>query len=163
MDTEYLDQATVEVDQTSELIKSVNHTGVTLEDINRDPSYFDVHYGKLEQLRVEGNIKEIMTHNDPLSQVNRIIFQELKFFSYSLTTVELSNLHNDNQSENSSQDSGIHRVEPHFVEGYTKANGTEVQGYWRDGDGDTSVNRTAEEGGGYNRSNPDGNPDNNLR
>ncbi|WP_139193786.1 hypothetical protein [Anaerobacillus alkalidiazotrophicus] len=62
-----------------------------------------------------------------------------------------------------SGDPGTHFVEPHYVEGYVKANGTEVSGYWRDGDGDTSVNRTVEDGGGYMRSNPDGDPSNNLK
>lgn len=42
-------------------------------------------------------------------------------------------------------------VSPHYVEGYTKSNGTEVDGYWRDGDGDTSVDLSKEDGGGYFR------------
>jgi hypothetical protein len=37
-----------------------------------------------------------------------------------------------------------------------------VEGYWRDGDGNTTVDRSVEQGGGYERSNPDGNPTNNL-
>lgn len=40
-------------------------------------------------------------------------------------------------------------VNPHYVEGYTNQNGTEVEGYWRDGDGDTSIDLSKEEGGGY--------------
>lgn len=48
-----------------------------------------------------------------------------------------------------------HGVAPHYVEGYYRADGTYVEGYWRDGDGDTSVNHTAEQGGGWNQSNPD--------
>ena len=55
-----------------------------------------------------------------------------------------------------------HFVEPHEVEGYEKEDGTFVEGYWRDGDGDTSHDRTLEEGGGYEQSNPDGDPTNNL-
>ncbi|MFH5186282.1 hypothetical protein ACHHV8_28660 [Paenibacillus sp. TAB 01] len=43
-----------------------------------------------------------------------------------------------------------------------KRMGTFVEGYWRDGDGDTSHDRTLEEGGGYEQSNPDGDPANNL-
>lgn len=43
-------------------------------------------------------------------------------------------------------------VTPHWVDGYTKADGTNVDGYWRDGDGDTSVNLNEDEGGGYLRS-----------
>ncbi|MBT2756721.1 hypothetical protein J7E71_12220 [Mesobacillus foraminis] len=48
-----------------------------------------------------------------------------------------------------------HFVKAHWVDGYTRADGTYVEGYWRDGDGDTSVNRSVEQGGGWNQSNPD--------
>lgn len=57
---------------------------------------------------------------------------------------------------------GLHHVDPHMVSGYVTANGTEVADYWRDGDGDTSVDRSLEQGGGYWRTNPDGDPTNNL-
>jgi len=46
----------------------------------------------------------------------------------------------------------VHHVEPHYVEGYYRADGTYVEGYMRDG----------EDGNGYLRSNPDGDPSNNL-
>lgn len=59
-------------------------------------------------------------------------------------------------------DPGTHYVDPHYVSGYERADGTVVDGYWRDGDGDTSVNLSKEDGGGYERSNPDGDPTNNL-
>lgn len=55
-----------------------------------------------------------------------------------------------------------HFVEPHSVDGYTRADGTYVDGYFRDGDGNTDVNRAKEAGGGYFRSNPDDTRDNNL-
>lgn len=42
-------------------------------------------------------------------------------------------------------------VSPHEVDSYTRADGTVVEGYWRDGDGNTSINLTEEEGGGYFR------------
>ncbi|WJY26434.1 hypothetical protein [Sporosarcina trichiuri] len=42
-----------------------------------------------------------------------------------------------------------HFVHPHEVSGYERQDGTYVEGYYRDGDGDTSVNRTVEQGGGY--------------
>jgi hypothetical protein len=58
---------------------------------------------------------------------------------------------------------GIHHVEAHWVEGYVKADGTVVEGYWRDGDGNPATNLSSEQGGGYIRSNPDGNPFNNLK
>lgn len=51
---------------------------------------------------------------------------------------------------------GNHFIEPHSR---TLSDGNVI---WVDGDGDTSINRTVEEGGGYLRSNPDGNPHNNL-
>ncbi|GAA4830427.1 hypothetical protein GCM10023310_04360 [Paenibacillus vulneris] len=49
-----------------------------------------------------------------------------------------------------SSEAGIHHVDPHEVSGYTRADGTEVEPYHRGGDE------------GYDRTNPDGNPDNNL-
>ncbi|UYZ21764.1 hypothetical protein [Mesobacillus jeotgali] len=56
----------------------------------------------------------------------------------------------------------IHFVQPHHVDGYFRQDGTYVEGYYRDGDGNTNLNRPLEAGGGYVRSNPDGNPFNNL-
>lgn len=47
-----------------------------------------------------------------------------------------------------------HFVKPHEVEGYFKGDGTYVEGYYRDGDDNTDVNRSIHEGGGYTRSNP---------
>lgn len=45
--------------------------------------------------------------------------------------------------------SNIHFVEPHEVSGYVTQDGTVVEGYFRDGDGDTSIDMTVSEGGGY--------------
>lgn len=42
-----------------------------------------------------------------------------------------------------------HFVTPHEVSGYSRQDGTTVEGYYRDGDGDTTVNRTVNQGGGY--------------
>lgn len=50
---------------------------------------------------------------------------------------------------------GNHFVQPHEVDAYYRNDGTYVEGYYRDGDGDTSVNTDIEDGGGYTRSNPD--------
>ncbi|MBM7606221.1 hypothetical protein JOC75_004269 [Metabacillus crassostreae] len=47
-------------------------------------------------------------------------------------------------------ESNIHHVDPHWVNGYTRDDGTEVEGYWRGGED------------GYDRSNPDGDSSNNL-
>lgn len=49
-------------------------------------------------------------------------------------------------------DDGItdaHFTDPHWVSGYLKDNGTFVEGYWRDGDGDTEHDLHKFEGGGY--------------
>ncbi|MFV8829915.1 hypothetical protein [Alkalihalobacterium sp. APHAB7] len=81
---------------------------------------------------------EIMQYQDPLKYSQKFQFKPL-------------------QLEN------IHFVKPHYVDSYVRSDGTVVQGYFRDGDGDTSVNRTVEQGGGYFRSNPDDNPFNNLK
>jgi len=56
-----------------------------------------------------------------------------------------------------------HFVNPHYVNGYFRSDGTYVEGYFRDGDGNSVIDTPAEMGGGYIRSNPDGNPFNNLK
>lgn len=55
-------------------------------------------------------------------------------------------------------DGELHHVDAHYVTGYVNDNGTVVEGYWRDGDGDTSVNQND----GYIRTNPDDSMWNNL-
>ncbi|MCL7748751.1 hypothetical protein [Halalkalibacter alkaliphilus] len=60
------------------------------------------------------------------------------------------------------KDPDLQFVEPHYVMSYTRNDGTHVEGYWRDGDGNTSVDRSFEDGGGYLRSTPDGDPSTNL-
>jgi hypothetical protein len=47
-----------------------------------------------------------------------------------------------------------HFVQPHHVSGYVKDDGTVVEAHWRDGDGNTDIDRTVEEGGGYFANNP---------
>ncbi|GMN99856.1 hypothetical protein [Parageobacillus thermoglucosidasius] len=61
----------------------------------------------------------------------------------------------------SEENPGTHHVRLHWVEGHW-CDGQWIEGYWRDGDGDTDVNLKEQQGGGYERTNPDGNPDNNL-
>ncbi|TXC78494.1 DUF3892 domain-containing protein [Metabacillus litoralis] len=56
---------------------------------------------------------------------------------------------------------GTHQVQPHWVEGHWR-DGVWIEGYWRDGDGNTAVNLSEEDGGGYLRTDADGNPTNNL-
>lgn len=48
-------------------------------------------------------------------------------------------------------DNGDSYVDPHWVNCYTRDDGTVVDGYWRDGDGDTGHDLTKEQGGGYFR------------
>lgn len=50
-------------------------------------------------------------------------------------------------------DPGVHHVEPHYVQGYERVDGTEVNGYMRDG----------VDGTGYLRSNPNGITSDNLK
>lgn len=59
------------------------------------------------------------------------------------------------------EEAEIHDVEPHYVEGHMRE-GTYIEGYWRDGDGNTDVDLSSENGGGYIRTNPDGIINNNL-
>ncbi len=56
----------------------------------------------------------------------------------------------------------MHDVDPHYVSGHVQ-NNKFVEGYWRDGDGDTSIDLNKNQGGGYLRSNPDGLRANNLK
>lgn len=57
----------------------------------------------------------------------------------------------------------LHSVDPHYVNDYVREDGTHVEGFWRDGDGNTGVNLDKSHGGGYNQSNPDTIVSNNLK
>ncbi|USK86181.1 hypothetical protein [Peribacillus asahii] len=57
---------------------------------------------------------------------------------------------------------GTHFVNPHQVDGYSRQDGTYVEGYWRDGDGNTDHDSSVEDGGGYLQTNPDGDITNNF-
>jgi len=48
----------------------------------------------------------------------------------------------------------IHYVHPHAVSSYRRKDGTFVKGYWRDGDGNTKINRAT----GYFARNPNALP-----
>ncbi|QNU23455.1 hypothetical protein [Geobacillus zalihae] len=61
----------------------------------------------------------------------------------------------------SDESPGTHHVRPHWVDGHWR-DGQWIEGYWRDGDGNIDVNLTEEQGGGYERTNPDGNSENNF-
>lgn len=69
--------------------------------------------------------------------------------------VQVDNSHSFNNPD-------FHFVEPHHVQDYTRTDGTHVNGYWRDGDGDTFQDLSADQGGGYIQTNPDSNLFNNL-
>ncbi|KGP74575.1 DUF3892 domain-containing protein [Pontibacillus yanchengensis] len=83
--------------------------------------------------------QDILQHIDPLKYAHQHEFPELHL-----------NMAN------------THFVDPHYVDGYYRSDGTYVEGYFRDGDGNTNTNRSKEQGGGYIRTNPDGSPFNNL-
>jgi hypothetical protein len=58
----------------------------------------------------------------------------------------------DHADTTSIENPNTHDVTPHYVEGYYNKYGTYVEGYFRDGDGDTSVDNP---NGGYEQHNPD--------
>lgn len=55
------------------------------------------------------------------------------------------------QPLNSGSGGGENFVTPHWVDSYINKAGDVIEGFWRDGDGDTSVDLTEDEGGGYFR------------
>ncbi|WP_438349413.1 hypothetical protein ACP8HI_01595 [Paenibacillus sp. FA6] len=57
----------------------------------------------------------------------------------------------DSVESSSIENPNMHDVEPHYVSGYERADGTHVDGYFRDGDGDTQVDNPD---GGYSQHNP---------
>lgn len=105
-----------------------------------------------------------------LIRLYKIIFLCIVIFSIGYPSKLIINLYqknknirtyyNENNSEHFEYNSettnfkdspGIHHVKPHYVNGYKRSDGTNVDGYWRGGDN------------GYYRSNPDGSLSNNLR
>lgn len=95
----------------------------------KEPVHIDQAY--MADHPIEGRTAYV-EYQDPLKHVHNIQFQPC--------TIEMENKH---------------FVNPHEVNGYTRVDGTQVDGYYRDGDGNTNIDRPAETGGGYNRSNPD--------
>ena len=63
----------------------------------------------------------------------------------------LKHAHEMNYKPLQLQTDHFHFVDPHHVNGYFRQDGTYVKGYFRDGDGNTSVDRSLEQGGGYLR------------
>ncbi|MFE8704005.1 hypothetical protein ACFYKX_25885 [Cytobacillus sp. FJAT-54145] len=96
--------------------------------------------------------------NDPFENMGKVEEIQLSGGSENNPFTNQQNL--NNVSENNLV--GTHDVNPHYVQDYTRNDGTHVDGYWRDGDGNTHHDLTASEGGGYERTNPDGDLTNNL-
>ncbi|WP_038112617.1 hypothetical protein [Tuberibacillus calidus] len=82
---------------------------------------------------------DILQYQDPLSHVHQFQFEPFH-----------ANLNN------------THFVKPHYVHSYIKSDGTLVEGYYRDGDGNTHIDRPLDAGGGYMAGNPDGIKWNNI-
>jgi hypothetical protein len=91
--------------------------------------------------------------NDPFDNMGKIEERQ---------EIEDKNNPFDRDETGEATDPGTHFVDPHYVQDHTRSDGTHVDGYWRDGDGNTHHDQTIEEGGGYDRTNPDGDLTNNL-
>ena len=65
----------------TDIIQNGEHTGIIKEDIDGHVSLYDSNYQKLAYINSEGNVMSVMNHSDPLSQVDRINFQQLQFYS----------------------------------------------------------------------------------
>lgn len=63
----------------TDIIQNGEHTGIIKEDINGRMGLYDTNHHQLAYLDSEGNVKTLLNHADPLSQVDRINFQQLKF------------------------------------------------------------------------------------
>ena len=81
---------------------------------------------------------EIFNNPSDMSEMDVVLYEDVSEVN---SLEEVSNFTND-----------VDYVQPHWVSGYER-NGTYIEGYWRDGDGNTSENLTSEQGGGYFRSN----------
>lgn len=65
----------------TDIIQEGKQTGVIKEDVMGNLSLYDTNQGKVAYIDSNGNVKSVMSHADPLSQVDRVNFQELKFHS----------------------------------------------------------------------------------
>ncbi|OLO27070.1 hypothetical protein BTR23_21300 [Alkalihalophilus pseudofirmus] len=100
-------------------------------------------------------LKQHQQDKDPFENTGKIEESQIEKSSQ-------NSLANNPNYVDAQNDPDLHFVEPHYVMSHTRSDGTHVEGYWRDGDGNTSFDRAAEDGGGYLRSNPDGDLTNNL-
>lgn len=86
---------------------------------------------------------------------NDTLIADAEMFSDTVATSQIASDTDITFYEDASETvANVHHVEPHWVSEYERADGTYVKAHWRDGDGNTSVNLTSEQGGGYWRSNP---------
>ncbi|MCA1033559.1 MULTISPECIES: hypothetical protein [Bacillus] len=95
--------------------------------------------------------------NDPFDNMGKVEEKQLSGGAEDNPFLNQQNLYDVNDIT-----ADIHHVNPHYVQDHTRSNGTHVEGYWRDGDGDTRHDLTVDEGGGYDRTNPDDDLSNNL-
>lgn len=77
-------------------------------------------------------------------------FQQYRINTFSGRGKLFSNIDVDVDLKELMKGSRQHYVSPHMVRDYQRRDGTFVAGYWRDGDGNTDINR----GYGYFRRNP---------
>lgn len=120
-------------DNIQDSLLNSDHSLVNISDLQPDIGFTSNQYSAPGD-----NVLDVLNFSDPLKYAHTI-----KFPSF-----EMNN---------------IHFVKPHFVDGYIKTDGTIVNGYFRDGDGNSFTNLQEEQVGGYFRSNPDGNLFNNLK
>ena len=113
-----------------------NDFGVTGDLVTSDSTpvdYIETSFGQHQG-------QEIFNFSDPLKHVHQFEFEPLN--------LDINN---------------THFVQPHYVDPYIRTDGTLVEGYYRDGDGNPDIDTPVNRGGGYMRSNSDGNPFNNLK
>ncbi|MFC4322568.1 hypothetical protein [Litchfieldia salsa] len=63
----------------TDVIQDGKHTGIIKEDVHGNLGLYDTNHNKLGHIDPNGNVQSVMNHMDPLSQANRVNFQELKF------------------------------------------------------------------------------------
>ncbi|MCD3204247.1 hypothetical protein [Clostridium botulinum] len=91
------------------------------------------------------DIHDVVDSSHVLGNSHSLDIDDFTDHSYNFHDVNIDDIHH-NTELGPLQD---HYVEPHYVNGYDKVNGTHVDGYWRDGDGNTNVNLSKSENGGY--------------
>lgn len=120
-----------------------NSAGIKSQDFLNDQDLVVVENSNHVELYSGNNVvngQDIFSYSDPLKYSNQVEFKPLN--------INVGN---------------THFVESHYVDPYIRQDGTLIDGYYRDGDGNPDIDTPKNQGGGYLRSNPDGNPLNNLK